>query len=284
MQQVWLSDLHLQAFHTQRRREAITFRPEGYTSPLSFLEVLEHAKFLGFAGPRDKLYAFLSFPCSSKMLPTILPNYEVGHQQLYRDFACGHLRTSGDLDLLHFVHNDERTLEDNVPSWVPRWDRHLYSSYTGTLNNYSRFTRRIVSPFCPSSVTVGSDQTTVKVRAVMVDTAKFAAQGFDKSCTTPSDVASFWASLSTKLEPSPYPCSPLLAFITLFRCGVYRGRLAEWEMRTSAYMRLLQRELAQADAPYADAILFHEMGMENVHHKKFIVSGREYYGLAPRTA
>lgn len=282
MQQVWLSELHLQGFYTQRSREAITFRPEGRTSPLPFLEILEHARFLGFADPRDKIYAFLSFPCSSKMLPTILPNYKVRHQRLYRDFACGYLRTSGDLDLLHFVHNDESTLEDDMPSWVPRWDTHLYSSYTGTLNNYSSFSRRIVSPFCPPSVTVGSDQTTLKVRAAMIDMVKFAAQGFDKSSTTPSDVGSLWASLPTESAPSPYPCSLLLAFITLFRSGVYRGRLVEWETRRSAYMRLLQRELSQEDAAYADAILFHEMGMENVHNKSFIVSGRGYYGLVPR--
>lgn len=281
MQQVWLSDLHLQGFYTQRSREAITFRPKGYTRPLSFLEILEHARFLGFAEPRDKIYAFLSFPCSSKMLPTILPNYEVRPLRLYHDFACEYLRTSGDLDILHFVHNDESALEDDVPSWVPRWDTDLYSSYTGTLNNYSSFCNRIVSPLSPPSVTVESDQTTLKVRAVIIDTVKFAAQGFDKSSTTPSDVASLWASLPTKSAPSPYFCSPLFAFITLFRCGVYRGRLAEWETRRSAYMRLLQRELTQEDAPYADAILFHEMGMENMHNKSFIVSDRGHYGLVP---
>jgi hypothetical protein len=47
-------------------------------------------------------------------------------------------------------------------------------------------------------------------------------------------------------------------------------------------MRLLQRELVREDASYSDAILSHDMAMENVHHKKFIVSGRGYYGLVPR--
>ncbi|KAL2138045.1 hypothetical protein VTI28DRAFT_7582 [Corynascus sepedonium] len=64
----WLSDLHLQSFYIRRSRETVTFRYEGATGLLSFLEILEQARFLGFADLRDKIYAFLGFPCSSKTL------------------------------------------------------------------------------------------------------------------------------------------------------------------------------------------------------------------------
>ncbi|KAL2138044.1 hypothetical protein VTI28DRAFT_7581 [Corynascus sepedonium] len=140
---------------------------------------------------------------------------------------------------------------------------------------------RIVSPFSPPSVNLEPDQTTLKLRAVMIDTVRFAARRFDKNSTTPSDVASLWASLPRRPAPPPYICSPLLAFVHLFRCGVYRGLLANWETLKSAYVRLLQRELSQEDALYANANLFHEMSMEIVHNKSFIVSGRGFYGLAP---
>jgi len=281
IQQLWLSDLHLQGFHTRRSREAITFRPESATGPISFLEVLDHGRFLGFADPRDRIYAFLSLPGSSKPLPAIQPNYKVSALHLYRSFACEYLRTNGDLNILHFVHNDDNTLEDDIASWIPRWDMHLYSSYTGTLNNYISWAKRITSQLSPQRITVSPAQTTLKLRAILIDTVRFAAQSFDKCSTTTSDVGSLWRYLSNMPTSSPYPCSPLIAFITILRCGVYRGLLAEWKMLELAYMQLLQRELYQDDAQHANANLFHVKRMEDVHNKSFIFSGRGYYGLAP---
>ncbi|KAH6889168.1 heterokaryon incompatibility protein-domain-containing protein [Thelonectria olida] len=281
IQHFWLSDLHLQGLYGQRSREAITFRPEGAAKPLTLLETLDGARWLGVTDPRDRIYAFLSVLSSSILLPAIRPNYEVPYIHVYRDFACEYLRTSKDLDILHFVHSDESTLKSDFPSWIPRWDMHLYSSYTGTLNNYNSHSRHIVSKLSSPTVTVSSDQNTLELRAVMIDTVRFTGRGFDKRSTTPDDVASLWESVFTASTPVLYSCSALRAFVTIFRCGIYRGILREWKAQESAYMRLLQRELTPGDASYGTAEYFHRLRMEDVHNKSFIVSDRGYYGLAP---
>ncbi|KAI9736117.1 MAG: hypothetical protein M1818_006293 [Claussenomyces sp. TS43310] len=164
IQHLWLSDLHLQGFHIRRNGEAITFRPEGAANPFTFLEILDCARWLGFTDPRDRIYASLSMPNSDKLLPALRPNYELPYIKVYRDFACEYLRISEDLDILHFVHNDNRTLECDFPSWIPRWDMRLYSSYTGNLNTYNKSFRRIVSRLSSTKITVSLDQTTLKLR------------------------------------------------------------------------------------------------------------------------
>lgn len=227
IQHLWLSDLHLYGFHIRRNGEAITFRPKGAVNTFTFLEILDCARWLAFTDPRDRIYASLSLPSSDKLLPALRPNYELPYIQVYRDFACDYLRLSEDLDILHFVHNDDRTLECDFPSWIPRWDMRLYSSYTGTLNNYNSSFRRIISRLSSPKITVSLDQTTLKLRTVIIDTVTFTARGFDKDSTTLNEVASLWESVLTRSTLSPYSCSPLRAFVTIFRCGVYRGRFQE---------------------------------------------------------
>ncbi|KXH68267.1 hypothetical protein CSAL01_13352 [Colletotrichum salicis] len=221
---LWLSDLHLQGFYTRRNLEAATFQPEGAVEPLNCLETLDHARWLDVTDPRDRIYGFLSLLRQEKPVPLPQPSYEVPYLSLYLEFASELLRSSQDLDILHFVHNDNNTLEDDFPSWVPRWNIRLYSSYTGTLNNYNRNNKRIVSEASPLTITLSEDRATLKVRVVSMDQVAFKAQFFDKDTTTHENVASLWQLVSSK-DVSFYPCTLLRAFISIFRCGVYRGRL-----------------------------------------------------------
>ncbi|RKL08557.1 hypothetical protein BFJ70_g16789 [Fusarium oxysporum] len=282
IQQLWMSDLHLGGFHTQRNREAVTFRPRGAVQPFKFLELLDCARWLGVTDPRDRLYAFLGLANTNELLPALQPSYEAPYLHVYRDFACEYLRISQDLDILHFVHNDDSTLECDFASWIPRWDMRLYSSYTGTLNNYSRSSRRIISRISSPKMTVSRDQTTLELRAILIDAVAFTTPKFDKNSTTAEDVASLWGTVSTMSGPLPYSCSPLRAFVTIFRCGVYRGQFKEWEALQSTYMRLLQREISRGDVFYGNVENFHALRMEDVHNKTFIVTNRGYYGLAPK--
>ena len=279
---LWLSDLHLQEFYIRHNREAITFRPEGAVEPFTFLETLDCARWHGVTDPRDRVYAYLSILRPKKTLPALQPNYEVPFANAYRDLACEYLRTSEDLDILHFVHNDESTLECDFASWIPRWNMCLYSSYTGTLNNYHKSSRRIISRVSPLRITMSPDQTVLKLQVMIIDTVMFPARGFHKNSTTMDDVASLWESVSASSTPSPYHCSPLQAFVTVFRCGVYRGRLKEWKALESAYIRFLQHDLSQGDVSFSIAEHFHEARMEDVHNKSFIETNRGYYGLAPK--
>ncbi|UPK95894.1 hypothetical protein LCI18_006829 [Fusarium solani-melongenae] len=282
IQELWMSDVHLDGFHTRRNREAVTFRPSGAVEPLTLVQILDCARWLGVSDPRDRIYAFLGLLNADELLPIFQPSYEVPCIQVYRDFACEYLRRSQDLDILHFVHNDESTLEGALASWVPRWDMSLYSSYTGSINNYSPLSRRIMPQTSSSRITVSQDQATLGLRTMLIDTVAFTGPKFDKNSTTAEDVASLWESVSTMSGPLPYSCSPLLAFVTIFRCGVYRGRLNEWKVLQSAYMQLLQRELSHGDASYGSAEKFHTLRMEDVHNKRFIKTHRGYYGLAPK--
>ncbi|KAI5457047.1 heterokaryon incompatibility protein-domain-containing protein [Mariannaea sp. PMI_226] len=262
-------------------RGAVTFRLEGAIQPLKFLERLDCARWLDFTDPRDRIYALLGLPSGNEWVPTLKPSYMVPDMHIYRDFACEYLRISQDLDILHFLHNDDSTLASEFASWIPRWNIRLYSSYSGTLNNYSRFSRCIVSQVSSPKIMVSSDQTTLEVRAILLDTVAFTSAKFDQSSTTSEDVASLWETVSTLPNPLPYLSSPLKAFVTIFRCGVYRGVFTEWETRQSAYMRLLSRNLSREDVSYGDAEAFHTSKMEDVHNKRFLVTNRGYYGLAP---
>ncbi|KAF1953696.1 HET-domain-containing protein [Byssothecium circinans] len=284
-ERLWLTKLHLQGFHSRRNCEAITFQSEGAVESLSLLEILDSARWLDVTDPRDRIYAFLSLLelNNTKMhLLSVQPNYTVPYIHVYRDFALEYLRKFEDLDILHFLHNDNSTLECELTSWIPRWNLRLYSGYAGTLNNHSRSSRRITSQLSPSSITVSADQTTLRLQIMILDTVMFTGEAFIKNFTKPYDVASLWECISTRSTPLPYSCSALRAFVETFRCGVYRGRLKEWKTLESAYIRMLQREIFQGDAAYDDAKSFHEMRMEDVHNRCFIMSSRGYYGLAPK--
>lgn len=282
-ERLWLSKLHLESFHSRQNCEAITL--QGTVESLSLLEILDSARWLDVTDPRDRIYAFLSvleLNTNKMHLFSVQPNYTETFIRVYRDFAVKYLRTFEDLDILHFVHNNTSTLECKFASWIPRWNLRLYSSYTGTLNNYSRTSRRILSRLSPSSITVSVNKTTLGLRIIILDTVVFAGEAFIKNSTKPGDVVSLWEYISSRSTSMPYYCSALRAFVEIFRCGVYRGLLKQWKTLESAYIRMLQRETFQGAAAYNDAESFHEMRMEDVHNRCFIMSNRGYYGLAPK--
>ncbi|KAH7067481.1 heterokaryon incompatibility protein-domain-containing protein [Paraphoma chrysanthemicola] len=284
-ERLWLSKLHFESFHSRQNCEAITFQPEGTVESLSLLEILDSARWLDVTDPRDRVYAFMSLlelNNNKMLLFTVQPDYTIPYIRVYRDFAVKYLRTFEDLDILHFVHNNNSTIECEFASWIPRWNLRLYSSYTGTLNNYSRTSRRITSRLSPSRISVSANHTTLGLQIMIFDTVMFTGEAFIKYSTKPGDVVSLWEYISTRSTSTPYSCSSLRAFVEIFRCGVYRGLLKEWKTLESAYMRMLQRETFQGDAAYNDARLFHEMRMEDVHNRRFIMSNRGYYGLAPK--
>ncbi|KAH7305871.1 heterokaryon incompatibility protein-domain-containing protein [Stachybotrys elegans] len=283
VEQLWLSDLHLQGYIQRRNREAITFWPEGRLPSVTHLDIFNHARSLDVTDPRDRIYAFLSLAnLNETPLLSVQPTYEAPYTHAYRDFAVEYLQKFQDLDILHFVQHDNQTLDSNYPSWIPRWDLRLYSRHNDVLNNYGKFRRRFISHAAPSRATVSMDKATLGVRIMILDTVTFTGPAFDQYSTTPDDVASLWESISMRTAPSPYTCPPLRAFIEIFRCGIYRGRLIEWIALESAYMRLLQHEISEGHEAYDDANQFHKSRMEDVDNKRFIVSERGYHGLAPK--
>lgn len=278
-----LSDLHLHGFYIRHRREVIPFRPEGAAEPLPFLEILDLARGLGVTDPRDRIYAFNKVASPSKFLPALRPNYNTPYLRVYHDFACEYLRLSTDLDILHYAHNDGEALKADFPSWVPRWNLHLYPDHTVRFNSHTRSSEPYASLRSTPTFILSTDQCVLELGALIIDTVNFVARKFDKMRTTPDDVASLWNTVSRRPNRLPYSCSPSRAFVEIFRCGVYRGRLMEWQRLESAYMLLLQHELHEDSELYSLAESFHQKRMEDMHNKSFIMSSRGYYGLAPQT-
>ncbi len=275
-----LSYLHLQAFSSLRPLEIGLYGPA--VRPMQqILKVLDCARWLRLSDPRDRIYAFLSLTQPDSSLSTLKPDYEKPYLLVYRDFAVEYLRSKKDLDILHFVRHDNESIDSDLASWIPRWDVCLYSDYNGGLHNCQPLSDEFCAQHSYSEPVLLSDQMSLKLHAMIFGTVTFAGPCFDKDGTTANDVASLWDAVSTTLTKSVYVSPPLTTFVTIFRCGVYRGRLTEWQRLEEAYMRFLQRKPLQGKAQLEDAETFHKLRMQDVHNKRIIFLDRGYYGLAP---
>lgn len=280
---LYLSDLHLHGFYIQHRREVIPFRPEGGAEPLTLLEIPDYARVFGVTDPRDRIYALYNIATPSGFHPEVRPNYSLSYLRVYHDFAGEYLRLSGDLDILHWVHTNDDALKSDFPSWVPRLNIDLYPDHARRFSTLGRSSEPYASRRSSPKFVLSTDQSVLEVGALIIDTVSFAARKFDVMHTTPDDVAWLWEPVSSRSDWLPCSCSPLRAFVEIFRRGVYRGRLTGWQKRESANMLLLQQELPEGHDSYADVQTFHEKRMADVHNKSFIITGRGYYGLAPHT-
>jgi hypothetical protein len=91
--------------------------------PLSFIDLLNHGALLACIDPRDHVYAFLAHPLAKNEdgSPFVFPDYTKSVEQVYFDVSCKLLRRFG-LRLLSSVEHRELTIEEELPSWVVRWD------------------------------------------------------------------------------------------------------------------------------------------------------------------
>ncbi len=121
----------------------------------------------------------------------------------------------------------------------------------------------------------------LKVHIMILGTITFTGPRFNKDCTTVIEVASLWDAVSEKLEISVYSSPSLPTFVTVFRCGVYRGRLEEWQRLEAAYMRFLQGKPLQGEAQHEHTEAFHKIRIQDVYNKSIIFLDRGYYSLAP---
>ena len=91
----------------------------------NFIETLARAKTLHCTDNRDRIYGFLGSPKAvvgeSKEI-VLVPDYIKEYRRIYQDFAVSWLTKTQDLRLLSAVEHQVHTLQEEVPSWVPRWD------------------------------------------------------------------------------------------------------------------------------------------------------------------
>ena len=100
----------------------------------TFLELLNHARWLGCREHRDHIYAFLGHPLAllDDGRGTIVePDYLKTEQDVFLELAVQLIRKHG-VRALSPVEHDEQTLNDGFPSWVPfRWKMEFVSCTFG---------------------------------------------------------------------------------------------------------------------------------------------------------
>lgn len=89
------------------------------------LRVLNSSRGFNATDARDHIFAFLGHPSLQNM---ITPNYTSSLQEIYQEFGVNCIRSTGSLDILSFVDNNESDLHSNLPSWVPQWHRPIIHS------------------------------------------------------------------------------------------------------------------------------------------------------------
>lgn len=107
----------------------------------NFLHQLVSAASSQTTDPRDRVYALLSHPSSRRAStydpdmrtdyravcrerpPLITPDYTKTTEEVYYDTACALLKQHKDFHPLGAIFHDKETLNSDLPTWVPRWDR-----------------------------------------------------------------------------------------------------------------------------------------------------------------
>lgn len=129
-------------FH-QRRDELRAYRDTGIGID-TLLSVLTSACYVCFTDPRDRIFAFSDLAQhvrrwsghpddhKSPFSPLIIePNYTKSKEDVYTDLARQYLQKRG-VEILQCIQHTEHTLLDNnVPSWAPRWDRGMWHAGVG---------------------------------------------------------------------------------------------------------------------------------------------------------
>ncbi|OCL09838.1 HET-domain-containing protein [Glonium stellatum] len=120
---------------------------------LSFVQILADARHLNATDPRDYIFAFLGHPTAMQFPPgqearagmdygsimslkiglLIQPDYTKSVQEVYTEFAVKILETTNSIYLLSYIIHFEKSIEENIPSWVPRWNLPgVYQNSLGT--------------------------------------------------------------------------------------------------------------------------------------------------------
>ncbi len=163
----------------------------------TFLDILELGKGLQSTDPKDKIYAFLGHPSAFKRhlldvdpyswysrnyyykdrSTIIQPDYEKDTSVFDVYFRLAHNAVQ-DLglgtELLCYVAHDEETIEDGLPSWVPRWDSSEKSRLTfGPFNKPPACT---TFPPMPFEIEFSEESIDLHIRALRLSKVQFSWQ------------------------------------------------------------------------------------------------------------
>jgi hypothetical protein len=268
----------------------------------SILRTLNSAKELDLSNPCDRIYAFMDLPRTSEEQVVVHPDYLSTHLQAYHQFAIRYIERTSGTKLLDYVSHDEKSLSDDIPSWVPRWDIPTWSVSLNSPATYVATSRKgsVIEP-------VIIDGTYLSVRGVIIDALHFASDTLDWDTITVQTLARIWQRISTLSVDCPYvasskPCQ-FDAFLDAISAGTYRGEDSAWQHAKATFGRELRSSCehlhdtqSSEDAvggaenqPSDDTVgsaenkssVFFEHVKARTHNRKIILTNRGYMGLAP---
>lgn len=99
----------------------------------STYSVFDNFRHFHCSDQRDKVYALLSFPPLCRLRPLIQPNYCKSVAEVFEEVTVRSFTSCENLGLLSSLEHD-CAIDEEWPSWVPRWDRRRT---TQILHNYA---------------------------------------------------------------------------------------------------------------------------------------------------
>lgn len=225
---------------------------------------------------------------------TLQPDYAAttSHLDVYRDFAVKYTEEKADLDLLNCVEHNQNTFDqENVPSWVPRWDVGGYPE--PMLNPLDRKITGDTPLDYPAvqSVTIADGGSSLRVRAVVFDTVKRVSDTIKwqlgaSTSTIVWHVVSLWTQMRSRAEefPGPHQNRLSLAFLATLCQGTHNGNWEKFKESMLAFAQLLHSEIPDPNLfPTTDkkAERVSRFATRTSGDRRLILLGRGYYGIAP---
>jgi hypothetical protein len=116
------TNAHLDVYIETHREFAQLFYDQSELGSPSILRTLRYAKELDLSNRRDRIHAFMKLPQYAGAQIKIQPDHSASYLEVYKRFAIEYVRATRSTEILDYISHEAESLEDGIPSWVPRWD------------------------------------------------------------------------------------------------------------------------------------------------------------------
>ena len=265
--------------------------------PISFLSLLMVTRQFGASDPRDRVFALLGLPCSdaspehSQLF--LAPDYTKSKKQVYLEVAKAILHAGNNLLLLSTVQHGINVVED-IPSWVPQWDR----VFTHTLAPADPHTRTFnASPRSTGSVFAISDENILTVTGVQFDRID-KVSAIIPSTTEASEQATVLASIWDEIRTSKFAYSSAEKIVEAFCWTITAGKdwygmlVQDSNTHTSDFIAFWNEFTGREDshqfagvletgAGEGDAFRFAQAVSSACAWRRFFITSNGYIGVGP---
>lgn len=243
------------------------------------------------------MYALLSFPPLCELWPPIQPDYSKPVAEVFEEATVRVFMSHQNLGLLSSLEHD-CTIDEEWPSWVPRWDR---PRTTQILHNYT--SGRMQSPL----PVINHRPNILISKGVRISTLSWCGEVIRETLYGESEMdpieKPFQEWLSKYLPTITHPNDPLLLYIAMtltvgldFKSNCPPHDLSQFRLDFLAYLvgilaplhmldttRHLSQLLAE-QAPAGDLQNFHVAAVRGCRNKRFFCTQSGALGIGPRAA